>query len=127
MRCTIEASDGGGVGVGVGVGVVGGGAKVVARGVEALEEGGAEREHLGERDAAVLAVERSVGEEVGSGRRGLGGEEEEEALPEALRAHAHHLLPRVEVAHAWPLASSSCYSILHGSLLLLLLLLLELS
>lgn len=118
---TIEAGDGGGV-VAVDVLVlatatavvvvddlVGVVVVVVAGGVEALEEG-AEREHLGERagDAARPAPERpavgprrqvagAVGRRARAAVVGLGGEEQQQALPKAVRAHADQQLSRVEV------------------------------
>lgn len=127
-QLTIEARDGGRVVVlGAGVPVlvlataaavvvvddlVGVVVVVVAGGVEALEEG-AEREHLGERagEAAGPAPERpavgprrQVAGAVGRRARAapavvaFGGEEQQQALPEAVRADPDQQLPRVEVA-----------------------------
>jgi hypothetical protein len=82
---------------------------VVAGGVQAVEQGGAEREGgddaAGPHAAERLAVGpcRQVARAVRRHARAatallLGGEQEEEALPEAVGAHAHQELSRVEVA-----------------------------
>lgn len=93
-------------------GVVAGGGVIVEL---AVEEGGAEREHLGERDAATRpapdrpaavgprrqvagAVGRRAGPVAAAGAVLGGGKEEQEAVPEAVRAHADQELPGVEVA-----------------------------
>ena len=73
---------------------------MVVSGVESLEEGGAEREDLGEGDAAAPAPTPAAhgvvaGVAVGS------GEEEEEAVLEAVGADADDHLPGMEAAVAW--------------------------
>jgi hypothetical protein len=95
---TIGACGGGGGAVGV----VGCSVGAAVSGVEALEEGGAEREDLGEGDAAAAAAGggRPAAAEggVGGGVVGGGGEEEEEAILEAVGADADDELPGVEAA-----------------------------
>jgi hypothetical protein len=96
---TIEACGGGGA-------VVGG--VVVVPGVEALEEGGAEREDLGQGDAAGAAAAAGGGPPAPEALLLLLLllllEAEEEAVPEAVGADADDHLPGVEAAVVGALA-----------------------
>jgi hypothetical protein len=77
---------------------------VVVPGVEALEEGGAEREDLGQGYAAGAAAAAGGGPPAPEALLLLLLEAEEEAVPEAVGADADDHLPGVEAAVVGALA-----------------------